>query len=342
MNTTVIISSDTDMSHVFRQTPNGDGVWENFRFTLDDKDPSAEWFIAYDETAPGASTRLPKSRRVLVMSEPITIKNYPSNFIEQFGTIVTISPEIQFSGRKIISQLGLPWMYGSSRQNRKNSLGWNELINLDITPKPQLISVVCSTKNLNLNQARRLRFLKMLREELGDRLTIFGIGFSPIDDKADAIKDHKYHLVLENNLIDHGWTEKLADPILGGSYPIIAGGAKLDNYFDPRGYSRIDTTRPREAVRQVCKILEDDSYAAAGDAMMENKKRLMNKHQFFGLFADTVTTLEEESTRQEVDLLQDSFDFKRATKTQWKRIFRIPRPMRKPLRSLYLHCTERN
>ena len=117
-----------------------------------------------------------------------------------------------------MSQVALPWMYGLDFERPQEAYQWDALAADRAVPHKGELSVVCSTKNMNINQSRRIRFLSMLKEALGDRITLYGRGFRPIADKREAIDGYRYHLVLENNLLKDGWTEKLADPILGGGF----------------------------------------------------------------------------------------------------------------------------
>ena len=171
-------------------------------------------------------------------------------------------------------------------------------------PRPEgrgLLSAICSRKRLNRNQVRRLRFLERLKGDLGPGLDIFGRGFSDLPDKARGIEPYRYHLVLENNLERDAWTEKLADPLLDGVYPIFAGGEGLEDYFDPAGFSRIDITRPRAAVEAVREILESDPVARpeVQAAMLENRRRLMREHQLFPVLAREIL-----ARRKDTDLVE--------------------------------------
>jgi hypothetical protein len=340
--TVVHLSSNNELSKIFRQTPNNDGVWEDYRFVQTDPDGRADWFVAYDEPKSGVMTTLPRARRVLFMSEPKTIKYYPKAYVEQFGAIVTILPDERFSGRQFVTNNALPWMYGMDLGSYGESTycrNWEELQRGPQAKKTGLISVVCSKKQMNLNQARRLRFLDMLKEALGDRLTVYGRGFNPISDKAEAIDGYRYHLALENNLLENGWTEKLADPILGGAFPIVSAGPGLERFFNPEGFRRIDTTRPRAGVQEVLRVLEEDPAASAQEAMSENRLRLMETHQFFPLCVRVLKDLAGEPEASE--RLSEPHRFIVADKPKWRKLVGIPKPLRKPLRKAYLAAFER-
>ena len=335
----VHLSSNNEIRSMFRQTPSGDGLWDEVRFVTEDPDFEADWLVAFDETARDCRTRVPRERRVLFLTEPPTIKYYPRHFLDQFGHLLCAVVPPTARRPATLSSCGLPWMYGVNR--KPDPLTWQELLEAAQGPKTGELSVVCSTKKMNLNQHRRLRFLSMLKEALGDRLTLFGRGFNPIDDKSDAIDGFRYHLVLENNLIDNGWTEKLADPLLGGAFPIVSGASNLEDFFDPAGFRSINTQRPREAVETVLQILEEDPFATAQAAMAENKRRLMHDHQFFPIAVKLIRSLAT-SEAMAAPRLDKPVDFQTAAKPAWKKMLALPRPLRPLARDLYLSLAERN
>lgn len=339
--TIIQLTSNNDLKSFRRQTPEGDGIWENCKFDLVDGRHQADWLVAYDEPHPDCQTNLPKSRRILFRTEPLSIKYYSADFINQFGTVVAIHKDPAFSGETIISQTCLPWMYGLDFSNQGDALQWDDLKNTPCHAPKGEISVVCSTKNMNINQSRRIRFLGLLKEALGDRLTIYGRGHIPIADKKEAIDGYRYHLVLENNLLAHGWTEKLADPILAGAFPISAGATDLPDYFNPQGLASIDITKPKEAVLNVLDILKNDPARSSQEAMIENKKRLLFEHNMFPLCCRVIKNLAKNQGSQTFQLLDNFESFVPNIKPKWKQLLGIPKPLRPVSRKLYLSLAER-
>ena len=64
----------------------------------------------------------------------------------------------------------------------------------------------------------------------------FGKGVKLIDKKINAIDPYKFHLTIENDSLEHHWTEKIADAYLGLSVPIIMVVNILD-YFPRRKFN---------------------------------------------------------------------------------------------------------
>ncbi len=342
------IASIHQLSMWFRQTPDDDGDWNGVRYTFDAAGDCTDFLVVYDEAPAGFTTRLPRSRRILFLSEPQTIKRYPQPYLDCFGTVVSISDQPGYLGNLIRHNPALPWLYGLDINNPdgpQNFLRWNALERAETAAHPTRgeLSVVCSTKTMNLNQARRLRFLEMLKRRLGDQLAIFGRGFNPIEDKAEGLDGFRYHLVLENNLLEHGWTEKLADPILAGCFPIVSGGDNLGMYFNPGGFRTINTRRPREAVETVLAILKEDPKRQAADFMQHNKQRLMHEHNFFAVCSRIALGQSNGAHTGATDkgLLDKPAAIPRPVRSRMDKLLSLPKPLRKPLRWLYLNLAER-
>src|SRR5262245_59403119 len=101
-----------------RQTPGGSGMWNDFRFDLNRNSDRADWLIVYDEIKDTTFTRVPKSRRVIVITEPPGIKTYHKPFLEQFGIMLSPMPVPGFAGRFIQTDVGLPWTIGLDMTSR--------------------------------------------------------------------------------------------------------------------------------------------------------------------------------------------------------------------------------
>ena len=210
----------------------GMGQGEDTRFVLADKDCRDSWLAVFDEPPPGTLTRAPRERRVLFITEPPEIKRYPRSYLEQFGTVISPYPFRGVEPRALhLENPCLNWQYGvvtdgavpvSPALTRLDGIE-----NLPVPAKRKKLSVICSSKTATEAQRRRIRFVQRLKEALGDDLDVFGRGFRPVSDKAEAIAPYKYHLVLENNYLDNFWTEKLADAWIGWTFPLYLGAPNL-------------------------------------------------------------------------------------------------------------------
>ena len=64
----VRILSTHSLHFWLRQTPQGNGVWETCKFSLDD--PEASILFVVDDTPNLFTTCVPRSRRIFVVTEP--------------------------------------------------------------------------------------------------------------------------------------------------------------------------------------------------------------------------------------------------------------------------------
>jgi hypothetical protein len=276
-----------------RQTPNNDGAWGDLRFRLDGEDGDADWLVVFDEPSPSLRTTAPRERRILFVTEPPGVKAYPSRYANQFGVLVSPYAVPDFRGRAFTQQPSLNWHYGVGQgalERLVTHLQWRELA--ADKPKSKLASVICSTKASLPFQRLRLAFVERVKARLGDRVDVFGRGVRPIDDKQEAIAAYKYHIVLENSAIDHFWTEKLADAYLGDAFPIFAGCANVEAYFDPRSLRRIDISDPDRAIDEVERVLDSTLWEDSRPQIREARRRVMNEYNLFPVVARIIAQTE--------------------------------------------------
>lgn len=344
----VRVSSASEIAFMQRQTPNGDGIWETTEFRFDippATDDGCDWLLVYDHPQKGLTTRLPRERRILCMTEPSSIRYYDPDFINQFGVLLSTSPYRDFSGPNYHTQPSSPWFYqariGSNDSSGRPSasVGLQELTGPVKPEKTRPISAICSRKQINLNQVRRIRFLSALKSALGTDLEIFGRGYKSISDKSEGLAPFKYTVVLENSLEEHCWTEKFADAVLAGCYPIYAGCRNIGDYFNPDGFAVVDTTRPKAAVRAVTDILAADPAASpkARHAMQDNKHRLLYRHQFFPQVSGILNDIDKDAGWTPVD----ATPIEPPRKPPFRHIERLGRGLRPALQRLMLELTER-
>ncbi|MGE9984171.1 glycosyltransferase family 10 domain-containing protein [Desulfovibrio sp. SGI.169] len=263
-----------------RQTSDGCGGMgpgEGTRFVLEDKDCRARWLAVFDEPPPGARTRAPRERRVLFVTEPPEIKRYPRSYLEQFGTVISPYPFRGVDARALrLENPCLNWQYGvvtgggAPVSPTLTRLG--DIENLPVPRKSKKLSVICSDKTATEAQRRRIRFVRRLKELLGDELDVFGRGFRPVADKAEAIAPYKYHLVLENNYLDNFWTEKLSDAWIGWALPLYLGAPNLAAVCEATGgaadgFLALDPEDEAGNMERIARCLRDNLWEERREAL---------------------------------------------------------------------------
>lgn len=282
-----------------RQTEDGSGRHLDMEISLA---PSAgdEWIVVYDDIAGPIETRVPPERRLLFVTEPPGQKRYSPRFANQFGILVSPYLVDGFRGLWIQSHPAINWFYGVSLTRGEATARLASLAELRAMPVPEgkrnRISVICSSKAKLPRQQERLRLIERLKREFPDSLDVFGQGFKPIADKADAIATYRYHLALENNEIAHFWTEKLADPYLGYSLPVYSGCRNVTDYFPARSLVQLPEITDHDAiVDAIGALLRDDPWPEHLDAIRTARSELIERQNLFSL-VDRLTKSQTEAS----------------------------------------------
>ncbi|MDR2051473.1 MAG: hypothetical protein LBQ63_06875 [Deltaproteobacteria bacterium] len=275
----------------FRQTEKGEGICNGVRFLLnDDPEEEAGWLVVFDSPPSGAITRIPARRRILVITEPPEIRPYPPRYFRQFGTILTPFPLLMAKKNTLhIEGACLNWHYGvrtasNSRETKLDSL--ESIRRMPAPPKKKPLSVICSTRKRTREQRGRIALVERLMRHFGSVVDLFGWGRNPIDDKADAIADYKYHLVLENSRISNFWTEKLSDAWIGYSLPLYTGAPNIGQVIpDIDGLVPLPIDDHEACVKVIEDLLERDPYHERFQAIARCREWCLEKTNVFASVA---------------------------------------------------------
>lgn len=278
-----------------RQLPSHENIWADTSYLFSEQvDVRPDWLVVYDGwTSAELMTAVPRERRVLVCPEPQSFHRYQPAFLNQFAHVLTTQNGVRHPG-VIRTQVAINWFVGV----RFNGAGPHEaLLSFKdfegaVPDKTRLCSVVCSTKAVTRGHRQRLAFVERLKQELGDRIDIFGRGFQEVADKDEALASYRFHIALENSSHPDYWTEKIADPFLRGCFPIYAGCPNLGDYFPSGSYAQIDLDRPDEAIASIKAILGSDIDKARVGELHEAKRRVLWEHNIFSVLERIYTRLE--------------------------------------------------
>ena len=293
-----------------RQTQDGQGAMGRVLFALvpqsaEPPTPQAEsWLVVFDEAPTGFCTTIPRERRILFVTEPPEIKKYPRSYLGQFGTVVSPYDFRSVERRSmVIGNPCLNWHLGVSHATGKYVSTFASLDELRHMPMPQktgLISVVCSNKTATEAQRARLALVRLLKEQLGDELHVYGRGFNPVDDKMSAIAPYKYHVVLENNLLPHFWTEKLSDAWLGWSLPLYLGAPNLGSACPAAGFVALPASGPEACVQTVRQALDSQLWEARQAELVLCRTWMMETTNVFATAARMLAAAPEYCRKQPV------------------------------------------
>jgi len=266
----------------------GEANWGDWTFIVDQ--PAAEvdaWVVLDDITGP-QQTRVPPGNTLLLTGEPPSMRHYRASYLQQFSHIITCHASLargQLGGVDIqLAPQGLPWHLGIDRMNQDRvQYGYEDLIDVRQPTKRGLISVICSNKTITRDHRARLNFVKVLESHFGSDLAVFGRGFREIGDKWDAIAPFRFHVVLENDSVDHYFSEKLTDCFLAQSYPLYYGCPNAAQYFSGDSFTAIDIHQPQQALETIQKTLDLQLDQRNAEALQHSRDRVLEEYNLFSI-----------------------------------------------------------
>ena len=297
---TVKLTTSNPEIPVVRQTPGSKGLWGNCKFYVDEQVKKVDWWVVFGDLSTKEKTICPKENLILILSETEFTKKYSQKFIDQFSTIITSQQTLRHP-RVIHNQQGHLWhvgWYGTGsgvepKDFKRLFTTYDQLKQIDVgkIKKDKLLSIVISNKNRTEGQRKRLEFIKLLKDALGDQFDVFGAGFNMIKNKWDGIAPYKYHLILENSYTPDWWTEKLADAYLAGSYPIHYGCPNIYDYFKPEMLSVIDINDVQGSIESIKKLISGNHYEQHLEDIREARQLVLDKYNIFNLITEIVNQL---------------------------------------------------
>ena len=276
------------------QCPSSDFTIDGVRFCDDADVAQGDWLVCYGDFTRGFETSVPRKRRILVITEPKEIRQPSRAFLDQFGVLLGPGYFPSFRGTHIAGHGALTWFYplrDITANGYTLSHDFAALAAMQRPPKEAAISVVISRKTITPMHRQRLAFVERLRAAIGERLKIYGTGFTPISAKAEVIDPYAYHLALENNAVDGFWTEKIADAYLGHAFPVYAGCRDLGDYFPAAAFMPIDYDHTDEAISAIRGLLDAPEDPQRIAAVAEARRRLLHEHTLLALLARTIRAL---------------------------------------------------
>lgn len=241
---------------------------------------------------------------IVLATEPRSVLVYPKKYLRQFGMVCTCQQQTQHPNVHLGPAI-LPWFVGYRRTadgGYSYDKDYDTLHEQPIPGKQKLISVITSNKAFTAGHIRRIQFVERLKAYYGDRLDVFGRGFREFEDKWDVLAPYKYHIVIENSAQDYYWTEKLSDCFLTGTYPLYYGCTNVDQYFPADSLTHIDINDFEGTVKTIDRILDNDTYDKAREALEESKRLVLDKYNMFEYIASLCDTLRPDAPKQQVTL----------------------------------------
>ena len=256
-----------------------------------------DWIILFGgESFPATHQYINKSQRILVLMEHPAIWHPSDELMNQVGVIICPFKIKHPRSTKLIQHhAAVPWFYGMDFKTDQglshipilsNYLELQDLEKLKAPKKNKLMSCVVSAKRISPGQAWRIELAEALKHYLGDEIDLWGFGWNPLGNKQNAIDPYKYSLVIENDLSEYYWTEKLSDAILGRAIPIYAGATKVQQYFSGKIPQIKYANDLGSAIDQIKKII-DSEYDSQD--LETNRHQILFEHNLFYMLKSVVT-----------------------------------------------------
>lgn len=256
-----------------RQLPSNVSEWGVFRFHIDtDIEECDLWFVFESLTVPD-KTRCSPERVVFITGEPDSIGKYSNSFLKQFSHVITGRNDITHP-KVIRMQQGQPWFV------EKN---FDQLVSMPAPKKTKELCILTSSKNFTDGHRKRLEFVEAIKNNLGDKVDVYGRGIKEFDNKWNLLTQYKYTLVLENYLGNDFITEKLPDAWLAYCLPFYSGSTNVQNYFNENSYVQLDINDICQSLYVIEKALADDIYHNALTNITNARDSYLNDYQFFAL-----------------------------------------------------------
>lgn len=241
---------------------------------------------------------------VLTTSEPLSVLDYPSDYRRQFGMVCSCQEGMKHPNVLFLPPI-LPWYIGAKFDKRgsgTSQIGYDEFKSMDFPCKSKMISVIGSDKAFTKGHLDRIRFIDKLKERFGDKVDVFGRGYSAFDDKWEVLSQYKYHIVIENSCSRYYWTEKLSDCYMAGTYPIYHGCTNLSDYFPEGSYTPVDINDFDATCKIIERLIANEAFEKSQSLLQECKAKVLGEYNMFDLISRALDTLDPDLPRKKIVL----------------------------------------
>jgi len=238
-----------------------------------------DWLVCYDELPENIRLVCPRSHTILATCEPISIKCYSQAYTGQFGHLLTNRPEaVSPHPHYHLGRGYYKWFCDKTMDEARQPIG----------EKSKVISAVCSSKRMRhtKHQARYDLVSAMEREIPG--FAWYGHGIRAFGKKYEVMDPYKYHVVVENHIAPHHWTEKLSDAFVCECLPFYAGDPAIAECFPEESLIPIPIDDPATAVRIVKSAIDNGEYEKRREAVLEAKRRVLTRYNFWQQVIDVI------------------------------------------------------
>lgn len=256
-------------------------------FSADPACADYDWLVVYDEMKRVEDLRCPRERTILATCEPVSIKHYSRAYIRQFGHLLTNRPDVDGHPHYHLGRGYYKWFCDRTYQ---------EAGSLVLPPKTKLISAVCSSKQMkHTKHHARFQLISKLAEAIPE-FEWYGHGVRSFGKKHEVMDPYRYHVVVENHIAPHHWTEKLTDAFLCECLPFYAGAPDLADDFPADSFIPIPIDDPAEAIRVIKESIANGEYEKRRSAVLEAKRLVLSKYNFWSQVVALIESAADQSS----------------------------------------------
>ena len=207
---------------------------------------------------------------ILIESKQIVPENYRiferyKGLEREFDAIFTYDAELlnHYENAKFFPSCASVW-YG----RKENGYEWDDECYLK---KDRQVSIVSSNKIMcHMHQVRLDLTLKCKKDRLADAYGTFDGGtYTTID---ESLTRYHYSIIVENDISDYFYTEKILNCFASQTIPIYLGAAKIDEFFNGDGIIKLQE-KDIEQLDQILKNCTQEYYEQHLEAVLDNYRR---------------------------------------------------------------------
>jgi len=239
-----------------------------------------------------SSLKVKKGGLIFFSGEPHLMQSLPHRYYLQFDKCFT-SRKIKLKNHINHPPLTPPlYDFDFKTKKRKNSL--NQILNKNHFQKKKMISVIYTNKTYLKGHRKRLELLNFLKSNFNNKIDFF-VGDNNLRLKNYAIDEYKFHIAIENSILDDYFTEKLMDSFLGEACPVYSGPKNIYKYFDLEGLIELNIYNHREAKECIEHIIEngDAIYEEKFQKILSNKKKIISHYNIIEFLIDYCNSNEQ-------------------------------------------------
>ncbi len=296
---------------ILSQTPDKSGIWGGFKFVVSDDVTTCDYYVSYEDYKIKKQKIKVNYASILITGEgPKTRTKFSYFFLRKFDRIISVDRNLKFQNIKY-SFPGLPWWIDKS---------YDFLKDFKMPQKTKLISIISSDKSITPDHRQRLKFAYALKQHFQDKIDFFGRGINDFENKWDVIEKYKYHIAIENDVIQDYFTEKFTDSILGYSFPIYYGCSNIEHYFSSKVFEKIDIYNIEESINKIENLINDENrYSEFLKEISSQRDLILNTLQLFPLLVENLADFKK--LKPKTITLYPNFFLLKTFKYYFKRVF---------------------